>query len=109
MIPSARFKVFSIVYGAAYMGLFLCSEFTKVALFRYYPVLESWSREALPLETAGPPILWYSWLVGALVISLALSLAVPRKWAARMPHGWIWGVSVVLLLGILVYERRWFY
>ena len=43
----ARFKVFSIVYGVAYMGLFLQSEFTKVAMFRYYPVLGTFSREAL--------------------------------------------------------------
>ena len=35
----ARLKVFSSVYGVAYMGLFLYSELYKVALFRYYPVL----------------------------------------------------------------------
>ena len=69
----ARFKVFSIVYGVAYMGLFLYSELYQVAMFRYYPVLGRFYREAMPLETAGPPILWYSWLFGAAVISLALS------------------------------------
>jgi hypothetical protein len=105
----ARFKVFSIVYGVAYMGLFLYSEFYRVAMFRYYPVLGTFTREALPLETAGPPILWYSWLVGAAAISVALSFVVPRKLAERMPNDWVWGVGVALLIGILVYERRWFY
>ena len=59
----ARLKVFSSVYGVAYMALFLYSELYKVALFRYYPVLGRFDREAIPLETAGPPILWYSWLL----------------------------------------------
>ena len=36
-------------------------------MFRYYPVLGRFDREAMPLETAGPPILWYSWLLGAAV------------------------------------------
>ena len=35
------------------------------ALFRFYPVLGSFYREAQSLEDAGPAILWYSWLVGA--------------------------------------------
>jgi hypothetical protein len=105
----AQFKVFSIVYGVVYMALFLYSERTGYALFRYYPVLGGFYREAQPLETAGPPILWYSWLFGAAVISIAVSLAVPRKLAERVPHGWVWGVAVGLLVGIIVYERRWFY
>lgn len=109
MSQYAQFKVFSIVYGVAYMALFLYSERTGYALFRYYPVLGGFYRENQPLETAGPPILWYSWLLGAAVISLGVSLAVPRKWAERVPHGWVWGVAAALLVGIIVYERRWFY
>jgi hypothetical protein len=105
----AQFKVFSIVYGVAYMALFLYSEQSQYALFRYYPVLGGFYRESQPLATAGPAILWYSWLFGAAVISLAISLAVPRKWAERVPHGWVWVVPAALLVAILVYERRWFY
>jgi hypothetical protein len=105
----ARLKVFSSVYGVAYMGLFLYSELYKVALFRYYPVLGRFDREAIPLETAGPPILWYSWLFGAAVISLALAAIVPRSWAERLGRTWICGIPAAVLLGIIVYERRWFY
>jgi hypothetical protein len=104
-----RFKVFSMVYGAAYIALFLYSELSKQAMFRYYPVLGAFSRAALPMETAGPPILWYSWLAGAAAASLVLSLLVPRQWAARLPQEWVWGVPAALLVVILVYERRWFY
>ena len=60
------------------MALFLYSELYRVALFRYYPVLGRFSRDALPLETAGPPILWYSWLLGGAVISLVLSSSCPE-------------------------------
>ena len=105
----AQFKIFSIVYGVAYVALFFYSEATKVALFRYYPVLGTFSREALPVETAGPPILWYSWLFGALVISLVMALLVPRRLAERVPPSWVWVVGAALTLAILVYERRWFY
>src|SRR5262249_33739677 len=68
----AQYKVFSIVFGVAYMGLFFYSEATKYAMFRYYPVLGTFTREALPLETAGPPILWYSWLAGAAVVAVRM-------------------------------------
>ena len=105
----ARLKVFSLVFGIAYVGLFLYSEFYKHALFRYYPVLARFDRAALPLETAGPPILWYSWLVGAAAISFVAALIVPRGWAERLGQGWVCGIPAALLLGILVYERRWFY
>ena len=105
----ARFKIFSMVYGVAYMALFLYSELYRVALFRYYPVLGRFSREAMPLETAGPPILWYSWLLGGAVISLVIAFVVPRSWAERLGQSWVCGVPAALLLGIIVYERRWFY
>jgi hypothetical protein len=105
----ARLKVFSSIYGVAYFGLFLYSEFYRVALFRYYPVLGRFEREALPLETAGPPILWYSWLLGAAVISLTLTAVVPRSWAEKLGPSWVCGIPAALLLAIIVYERRWFY
>lgn len=109
MTPHARFNVFSILFGVAYTGFWLYSEFAKVAMFRYYPVLGRFTREDLPLETAGPAILWYSWLAGAAVVSLVASLIVPPRWAERLSQGWIWVVPTALLIGILVYERRWFY
>jgi hypothetical protein len=109
VIAYERFKVFSIVYGIAYIAMFLYSEVSKQAVFRYYPVLGGFYRTAQPMETAGPPILWYSWLAGAAVAGVMVSLVVPPRWAARLPHTWVWGVPAALLVGILVYERRWFY
>ena len=108
-MSSARWKTFSLSYGVVYMGFFLYSELYKVAMFRYYPVLSHFSREALPLESAGPPILWYSWLAGAAVVSAVLAVVVPAKWADRMGQSVVVGIPAAVLLLIVVYERRWFY
>ena len=109
MIQYARFNVFGIVYGIAYTGFFLYSEFTKYAMFRYYPVLGGFRTEALPLETAGPAILWYSWLLEGFVVALIAALIVPAKRAEKLTERWVWLVPAALLVAILVYERRWFY
>jgi hypothetical protein len=106
---SERFKVFSMVYGVAYMAMFFHTVLTGNALVWYYPLLGGFRGEPQPLQEAGQPILWYSWLFGATVISVVAALLVPRSWAARVPGSWVWGVPLFTILGILVYERRWFY
>lgn len=105
----ARYKVFSIVYGIAYVAFFLYSEQCGCAMFGSYPVLGSFSMTTLPVAQAGLPINWYSWLFGALVVSVVAMFLVPRKLAEKLPHSWTWGITVALLVGIMVYERRWFY
>ena len=105
----ASFKVFSLLFGVVYMGLFWLNEFYGIAFLRYYPVLGGFYNVRQPPEAAGPAILWYFWLFGALAVSLAVSFVVPRKWAERIPHTWVWLVSAALVLAIFVYERRWFY
>ncbi len=105
----ARFYVFGIVYGLAYISLFFANEFYQYSLFGYYPVLGTWSRTRLPLESAGPTILWYSWLSGALVISLVVAALTPNALAARLGKSAIWIAPIALVILILVYERRWFY
>ena len=109
MIDLARFKVFSIVYGVAYMAFFLYSEQCQCAMFRYYPVLGQFSTTTLPVSQAGLPINWYSWILGAFAVSVVAMFVVPRALVERLPHTWTWGITLALLVGILVYERRWFY
>ena len=107
MMPSARLNVFSIVFGVAYMGMFFWSERYHTALFRYYPVSSPFTREDLPLEEAGPAILWYSWLFGA-----GGDQRRRRRWwcrgrcAERIGQAWVWGVPTASLVVILVYERQ---
>ena len=105
----ARFNAFGIYYGVAYMALFFWNEFYQYSFFGYYPVVGSFTRERLPLETSGPAILWYAWLLGAFVISLVLAALTPRSLAERMGRRAIWVVPLALLIVTFVYERRWFY
>jgi hypothetical protein len=105
----ARLKVFSILYGVSYTASFLYSEACQCAWFRYYPVLGAFSRELLPLAEAGLPINWYSWLLIGFLFSAAGMWLVPRGLAERVPHGWVWGITTMTLVVIMVYERRWFY
>lgn len=105
----ARFYTFGIVFGIAYMALFFANELYQVSWFGYYPVLGTISTARLPLQTAGPAILWYSWLAGGLIIALVAAALTPNALAARLGRTAVWVVPLALLIVILVYERRWFY
>ena len=109
MNRDARLNVFSVAFGVAYLALFFVNEFFQRSLFGYYPVLGKFARERLPLEAAGPAILWYGWLAGALVVAAVLALLTPRRLAERLGQDWVWMVTAALLVVVFVYERRWFY
>ncbi len=106
---SPRFNVFSLTFGVVYLGLFFLNEFFQISLFGYYPVLGGFFHERLPLETAGPAILWYGWLFGAAVVALVAALVTPRRLAEWLGQKPVWVVTTALLIVIVVYERRWFY
>ena len=57
----------------------------------------------------GPAILWYGWLAAAAIVSAAVAVAVPRRWAERLWPAWAaWAVPLIIAALVLVYERRWF-
>jgi hypothetical protein len=99
----ASLKVFSLVFGVIYMGCF----FYAVAPVRYYPLQGRFFLDAQP-DTAGPPILWYGWLLSAAVASAILSVLVPPRLVERVWHGWFWIVPALTVVGIFIYERRYF-
>jgi hypothetical protein len=99
----ASLKVFSLVFGLIYMACF----FYTVAPVRYYPLQGRFFLEAQP-DTAGPPILWYGWLLSAAVASAVLSVMLPPRLVARVWHGWFWVVPALTVVGIFIYERRYF-
>lgn len=101
--PSA-FKVFSILFGIVYTLAFYCN----YTVFHYYPVLREFHLGVLPLKTAGPPINWYAWVASAAAVSAVAAFAVPRRWAERLPPALSWVLPALLLLVVLIYEKRWF-
>jgi hypothetical protein len=102
---TAKLKVFSILFGIVYIICF----YYNWALIRYYPIPAQWFRQSQLPAQAGPAILWYAWMAQAFVISAAVALLVPRKLAERISANVVWAVPSLVILGIIVYERRWFY
>jgi hypothetical protein len=100
-----QIKVFSILFGIVYTTCF----YFNWALIRYYPIPAQWYRTSQPASEAGPAILWYAWLAQAFVISAVIAALVPRKLAARITANAVWAIPALLILAIIVYERRWFY
>jgi hypothetical protein len=43
-----------------------------------------------------------------VVVAGAVALIVPRRVAERISPTLVWGVGAAVLIGIAVYERRWF-
>jgi hypothetical protein len=97
------FKVFSLLFGIVYIACF----YYDWALFRYYPITHQFTYARQP-PSAGPAILWYGWLGAAAVFSGAVALVMPSRLEDRMWDGLLWVVPSALLIGILIYERRWF-
>ena len=96
-------KIFSLLFGAAY---FLCFLY-EIVPFRFYPEAAVF-HVAGQSEAAGPPILWYGWMAAAAAISGLIAVLVPSRWADRVWHGLSWIVPAIVILAMLIYERRWF-
>lgn len=101
----AQFKIFSIVFGAVYTMFF----HYNWAPFKYYPAISKLTLENLPIADAGPAILWYAWLLSALVITLPITLLFPRKLADKLWDGWVWIGPVAVIVVMLFFEKQWFF
>ena len=101
-MKDSRLIVFSIVFGVLYLAAF----YYDLALFRYYPEVSEfhWLRR----DDLGVVILWYGWIATAGLASAAIAVAVPKKMAERLWPGWAWIIPTAAVVGMLIYERRWF-
>lgn len=99
----SSFRIFSMLFGVIYTACF----YYNWAPFRYYPQLRAFHLSSQG-PAAGPAVLWYGWVVASAVASAAIAAVVPRQVADRLWHGWSWVVPAALIVGILVYEKRWF-
>lgn len=104
MSGHGRFSIFSITFGIVYTLAF----FFNVAAFKYYPLVHEF-HIVDQSKTAGPPISWYGWIATALLVSLPLTLLIPRRWADRLSPTWAGLIPAALIFLVLVYEKRWFF
>jgi hypothetical protein len=95
-------QIFSMLFGIVYITCF----YMDWAPFRYYPDPRTFHMRANPQD--GPAILWYGWVATAAVVSAAVALVTPRQLAERLGSAWAWIVPLLTVIGILIYERRWF-
>jgi hypothetical protein len=98
----ASAQIFSMLFGIVYITCF----FMDWSPFRYYPDPRTFHLRASPQD--GPAILWYGWVAAAAVVSGAVAFLVPRQMAERLGPAWAWIVPLLTVVGILIYERRWF-
>jgi len=98
----AALPIFSILFGIVYLTCF----YMDWAPFRYYP--DAGSFHLRPHPEAGPAILWYGWVAAAAMVSAAVAFVVPHAMAERVGPRWAWAVPVLTVIGVLIYERRWF-
>ena len=101
-MTGSRLTVFSLVFGILYLASF----YYDLALFRYYPEVSQF--HLLRNDKLGVVILWYGWIATSAIASACIAFAVPRTIADRLPPGWAWMIPTAVIVGMLVYERRWF-
>jgi len=101
-VTDARLRIFSILFGIFYIVAF----YYDLALFRYYPEVSQF--HWLRTDGIGVVILWYGWIATSALASAAISFAVPAGMAERFWPGWAWIIPTAVVVGTLIYERRWF-
>ena len=94
--------IFSMLFGIVYLTCF----YMDWAPFRYYPDARTFHLRQTPQD--GPAILWYGWVTAAAVVSAAVAAIVPRSLAERLHPRLAWLVALLVILGMFIYERRWF-
>ena len=101
-MKDSRLTIYSIVFGVLYLVAF----HYDLALFRYYPEVRQF--HLLRNDGLGVVILWYGWIATAGLASAAIAFAVPKSIAERLWPGWAWVIPTAAVVGMLIYERRWF-
>ena len=95
-------EIFSMLFGIVYLTCF----YMDWAPFRYYPDARTFHLKATPQD--GPAILWYGWVTAAAAVSAAIAAIMPRSLTDRLNPRLAWLIPVLVILGMLIYERRWF-
>jgi hypothetical protein len=101
-MKDSRLTIFSIMFSVLYLVAF----YYDLALFRYYPEVSQF--HFLRNDNLGVVILWYGWIATAALASAAIAFAVPRSMAERLQPRWAWLIPTAAVVGMLIYERRWF-
>ena len=98
-----RWAVAALVAGAAYVLAYVLD----VTLFYYYPMVGEFHLRP-QAESLGPRITYYGWKAIGLLAGLA-TLALPKRWTARVPTDTVWVGTLLLIAVVLWHESHWFF
>jgi hypothetical protein len=98
-----RLMVFSLAACIAYTLAY----YFDWSLFQYYLVENRFHFLTQP-SSAGPPILWYGWLVLAIFAGGVFAGVLPQRLIARLSPDLLWLIPGALICAALIYEMRWF-
>jgi hypothetical protein len=95
---------FSLGYAIVYIALY----YLDLSPIRFYPETGALRFFVAP-DDRGQIIVWYGWVGMATLAGLSAAYAIPKSVAARIPADLLWVTGVVLVVAVLMYERRWFF
>ncbi len=95
--------VFSAAFCLAYVGVY----YFNYPLFEYYPMTGD-IRFGWDTDPAQQTIRWYGWLGTSLLTGNIVAAVIPKRWATRLSPDILWVIAVVLVVAVIMYERRWF-
>jgi hypothetical protein len=98
-----RWALAALVAGAAYVLAYS----QDVTLFYYYPMVGEFHFRP-QADALGPRITYYGWKAIGLLAGLA-TLALPKRWTARLPPDTVWIGAVLLTAVVLWHESHWFF
>ena len=96
--------MFSLASAIAYVLAY----YFNLSLFEYYPTTNE-IRFGAQLDQAEQTVHIYGWIVSSALAGGVLTLAIPKKWTARIPPDTLWALALVLIVAVVMYERRWFF
>jgi hypothetical protein len=95
-------RVFSTVFGVVYCSCF----YFNLPMFNFDPETNTFAVRGVAEGTT--PIFWFGWIATATLVSGAAALVLPSRLTSRLPSILPSALTVVVIAGILWFEKRWF-
>lgn len=102
MIRSPAWTLFPVAFSVAYTIVYAFN----VEIVLYYPRLGRFVVDPQP-PTAGPGMLYYGWVLTALLVASVVCLFVSPRWVARLPKPLPWIFPIAAITYVLYHERAW--
>jgi hypothetical protein len=100
---SSRFRVFVIVFAAAYAVAYYIALRNNWPVFSYGPAAGEWTLFNHPASD-GPTMYWYGWIATSTIVAAVLGLIaafLPQGLSRKLWSCLAWAVPLCMILGII--------